>query len=104
MREKNLEKWIECRKKPPQFPCLATDTLGQTFIPYSGVVAVKKAEETSLRWFSCPISEISIERKIRLIPFLFRTNKTTVPQIARTFGLGRDEVLSILGRSGGSTF
>ncbi len=65
---------------------------------------VKKAEETSLRWFSCPISEISIERKIRLIPFLFRTNKTTVPQIARTFGLGRDEVLSILGRSGGSTF
>ncbi len=59
---------------------------------------LKIAEETSLRWFSFPIDQISIEQKIRLIPYLFRTVKTTVPQISRSFGLSREEVSHILGR------
>ena len=59
---------------------------------------LKIAEETSLRWFSLPIDQISIDRKIRLIPYLFRTVKTTVPQLSRSFGLPRKEVSHILGR------
>ena len=59
---------------------------------------LKIAEETSQRWFSSPIDQISIDRKIRLIPYLFRTVKTTVPQLSRSFGLTREEVSHILGR------
>ncbi len=59
---------------------------------------LKIAEETSQRWFSSPIDQISIDRKIRLIPYLFRTVKTTVPQLSRSFGLPREEVSHILGR------
>ena len=58
---------------------------------------LKIAEETSQRWFSSPIDQISIDRKIRLIPYLFRTVKTTVPQLSRSFGLPREEVSHILG-------
>ena len=59
---------------------------------------LKIAEETSQRWFSSPIDQISIDRKIRLIPYLFRTVKTTVPQLSRVFGLSRDEVSHTLAR------
>ena len=59
---------------------------------------LKIAEETSQRWFSSPIDQISIDRKIRLIPYLFRTVKTTVHQLSRSFGLPREEVSHILGR------
>ena len=59
---------------------------------------LKIAEETSQRWFSSPIDQISIDRKIRLIPYMFRTVKTTVPQLSRSFGLPREEVSHILGR------
>ena len=61
---------------------------------------LKIAEETSQRWFSSPIDQISIDRKIRLIPYLFRTVKTTVPQLSRVFGLSRDEVSHTLAREG----
>lgn len=57
---------------------------------------LKIAEETSQRWFSSPIDQISIDRKIRLIPYMFRTVKTTVPQLSRSFGLPREEVSHIL--------
>lgn len=59
---------------------------------------LKIAEETSQRWFSSPIDQISFDRKIRLIPYLFRTVKTTVPQLSRSFGLPREEVSHILAR------
>ncbi len=59
---------------------------------------LKIAEETTQRWFSSPIDQLSIDRKTRLIPYLFRTVKTTVPQLSRVFGLSREEVSRILGR------
>lgn len=59
---------------------------------------LKIAEETTQRWFSSPIDQISIDRKMRLIPYLFRTVKTTVHQLSRVFGISREEVSHILGR------
>ena len=59
---------------------------------------LKVAEETSQRWFASSVDRLSLERKIRLIPYLYRTMKTTVPQLSRVFGLGREEVTRILGR------
>lgn len=61
----------------------------------------KIAAEMSLRWFKTELPKLSIEHKIRMIPYIFRTMRTSVPQLARTFGLSRDEVGKILGRQGG---
>ena len=59
----------------------------------------KMVEEVSERWFKTGLSTLSLERKIRLLPYIYRTSKTTIPQLARVFGLSRDRVASILGKS-----
>lgn len=58
----------------------------------------KTVDETSLRWFQIDISHLSLNQKARIIPFIQRTMHTTIPQLARTFGLSREQVSSILGR------
>lgn len=57
----------------------------------------KSCNEISQRWFQTELADLSIERKTRLIPYLKRTMKTTVPQLARTMGLSRNQVSAILG-------
>ena len=52
------------------------------------------------RWFQRPLQELPIEKKARIIPYLWRTMRTTVPQLARTFGLGRDMIATFLGKVG----
>lgn len=56
----------------------------------------QEVEATAQRWFKTSLSSLSLEQKIRLIPYLKRTRKTTVPQLARTFGLKREKIESIL--------
>lgn len=58
----------------------------------------KTVEEVSQRWFQIPLDRLSLERKCRLVPYVDRTMRTTVPQLARTFGLSREQVARILGR------
>jgi REP element-mobilizing transposase RayT len=48
--------------------------------------------DVSLRWFNQQLGELPIEKKLRLIPYINRTMKTTIPQLARTFGLSRETV------------
>ena len=60
-------------------------------------VFYKSCNEISQRWFQAELADLSIERKTRLIPYLKRTMKTTVPQLARTMGLSRNQVSAILG-------
>ena len=50
----------------------------------------------SLRWYQQELADLSIDRKIRLVPYLWRTRKTTVPQMARTLGLRRQQISDIL--------
>ncbi len=59
---------------------------------------MKMAQEASTRWFGCGLDTLSLERKIRIIPYLNRTNKTTVPQLARIFNLDRDTVKRIISK------
>lgn len=59
----------------------------------------KTVEEISLRWFQTPVSDLSLERKIRLVPYLYRTTRTTVPQLARILGLDRARLAAILGKA-----
>jgi len=58
----------------------------------------KLASETCQRWFQTDLSELSKERKIRLILYLRRTSRTTVPQLARVFGLSRETIIRIIGK------
>jgi len=51
---------------------------------------LKEAEEMSLRWFGAGLSEISQERKLRLLPYIFRTRRTSASQLARVLGLSRE--------------
>ena len=66
----------------------------RTMLPDSEYL--KLVNETCQRWFQAKISAISYERKARLIPYLFRTTHTTVPQLARVSGLAREEVQRII--------
>lgn len=58
----------------------------------------KHTAAVSLRWFKAELSRLSLEQKARLIPYISRTMKTSVPQLARTFGLNRDVIRKMLGR------
>ena len=50
----------------------------------------KDAEELSRKWFGTGLAELSQERKLRLFPYLFRTRRTSSPQLARVLGLRRE--------------
>ncbi|MBO4535728.1 MAG: hypothetical protein J5702_00830 [Bacteroidales bacterium] len=64
----------------------------------------KAANETALRWFQADLSQLSLNQKARIIPYIRRTMHTTIPQLARTFGLKRDAIAKILGRKTSGTF
>ncbi len=52
----------------------------------------KLADEICQRWFDSSPSEISTERKIRVISYLFHTQKTTVAQMARIMQMPREQI------------
>ena len=60
----------------------------------------KNVNDICLRWFERPIHELPVEKKARIIPYLWRTMRTTIPQLARTMGLERDTIASFLGKVG----
>ena len=57
---------------------------------------LKSIEEICQRWFQSPSLSLSLERKTRLIPYVNRTMKTSVAQLARVFGLPRQTISEIL--------
>ena len=54
--------------------------------------------DVSLRWFQRQAGDLPVEKKLRLIPYIKRTMRTTIPQLARAFGLKRDLVAHALAR------
>ena len=56
----------------------------------------KVVADTADRWFSQGIPDLPLEKKLRLVPFLWRSRKTTVNQLARALGLDRDLVKKAL--------
>ena len=52
----------------------------------------KVVADISQHWFSADIPQLPLEKKLRLLPYIWRSRKTTVNQLARTFGLERDIV------------
>ena len=57
----------------------------------------KLVNEISLRFFKTDLSQISLTQKYRLLPYVKRSFHTTIPQLARAFGLTRDQVSAALG-------
>jgi REP element-mobilizing transposase RayT len=53
---------------------------------------MKIVTDTVLRWFSQELSSLPKEKKVRIIPYLWRTRKTTAKQLARVMGMPREEV------------
>lgn len=51
----------------------------------------KVVADTAGRWFNEDIGRLPKEKKLRLIPYLWRTRRTTVNQLARVLGMDRDE-------------
>lgn len=62
----------------------------------------KLADETCLRWFNAPLGRISTDQKVRIIPYLYRTSRTSVPQLSRVMSLSRGQVARILGKTNAS--
>lgn len=52
----------------------------------------KVVADTVQRWFNTDIAHLPTEKKLRLLPYIWRTRKTTVHQLARIFGMDREEV------------
>ena len=58
----------------------------------------KYVNNLSDRWFHSGISTVPTESKLRLVPYVYRTMKTSVPQLARAFGLDREKVAGAIGK------
>ena len=58
----------------------------------------KVVNETAERWFQTDLSRLSIQQKARLLPYLRRTMRTSIPQLARTLGISRDRIEEMLGK------
>ena len=56
----------------------------------------KVVADTVNYWFKTELSQLTIDKKKRIIPYLWRTRKTTVNQLARTLDIDRVEVRNAL--------
>lgn len=60
----------------------------------------KDVADISLRWFSLDVAQLTKEKKYRLLPYLWRSRKTSVNQLARILGLDRDDIKKALKQKG----
>lgn len=58
----------------------------------------KVVNDMCLRWYRQDIAEIPMDKKIRLLTYVRRTMRTTLPQLARIFGMSRDQVAETIGQ------
>ena len=49
----------------------------------------REANDICHRWYNMGLDELPVQKKVRLVTYLFRTNKTTVNQLARVLSLDR---------------
>lgn len=68
------------------------------YVPQTDTEFYKTVNDLCSNWFGADLTVLSLERKIRIIPYIYRTSRTTIPQLARIFGLDRSRIASILGK------
>ena len=62
------------------------------------VEMLKTIDALSKSWFKCPLLDLPIEKKARLLPYVFRAYRTTVSQLARCFGQSPETVAGKIGK------
>ena len=59
---------------------------------------LKTIDSIAQGWFKCPLLDLSLEKKARLLPYIYRSFRTTIAQLARCFGLKPEEVARKVGK------
>jgi hypothetical protein len=59
---------------------------------------LKTIESIAQGWFKCPLLDLPLEKKARLLPYIYRSFRTTIAQLARCFGLDPDTVVRMVGK------
>lgn len=70
--------------------------------PYKKVTdteMLKVAEETCQQWFNALPTDISTDKKARVISYLFHSRKTSIAQLARVMQMPRDQISRLLRRN-----
>ena len=60
---------------------------------------LKTIDSIAKGWFHCSLLELPREKKARLLPYVYRSYRTSMSQLARCFGLGQDTVARLLGKA-----
>ena len=60
---------------------------------------LKTLDSLSNAWFKCGILNLPREKKARLIPYVYRTFRTSIAQLARCFGVDTDTVSRMVGKT-----
>lgn len=60
---------------------------------------LKTIDSLSNAWFKCGILNLPREKKARLIPYVYRTFRTSIAQLARRFGVDPDTVSRMVGKT-----
>ena len=58
---------------------------------------LKTIESISQGWFKCGLLDLPMEKKVRLLPYIYRSFRTSIAQLARCFGLDPDKVARMVG-------
>ena len=64
---------------------------------------IKAIDSVSKGWFNGPVLDLPREKKARLLPYIYRSYRTSVAQLARCFNLEPDTVARMIGRSRGKS-
>ena len=59
---------------------------------------LKTIESISQGWFKCGLLDLPLEKKARLLPYIYRSFRTSIAQLARCFGLDPDKVARMVGK------
>ena len=59
---------------------------------------IKTIESLAKGWFGCALLDLPLEKKVRLLPYVYRSYRTSVAQLARCFGLDPDTVSRKIGK------
>ena len=62
---------------------------------------IKLAQNKCRIWFKTEIGELPVDLKKRLASFLYRTTRTTIPQLSRALELEREKVAEAIGKKAG---
>jgi len=61
----------------------------------------KYANNLCIKWFRIGLQDASVDIRLRLATFMYRTMRTTVPQLARILSLDREKIALSIGKKKG---